>query len=222
MQNFFNIPPETFLQDSILPLMENFFTIMSNHSGTTFPTVNTYVGMLCMRTDENKLYQLIADTVEPVWYMLIDFTKTPTNKEYVDALNSYVDTALNLKAPINNPSFTGNVIVPTLAAGDSSTKAINSAWAQAELAFKAPKESPTFTGTVSVPTPDATDNTAKAVNSAWVKAQGYQVASEVAGLINSAIQTTGKNSQGAKTVEPITAGVPSNAVGADGDIRYQY
>lgn len=36
------------------------------------------------------------------------------------------------------------------------------------------------------------------------------------------VQTTGRNSQGSKTVQPISAGVPSNAVGVDGDIIYQY
>jgi hypothetical protein len=36
------------------------------------------------------------------------------------------------------------------------------------------------------------------------------------------VQTSGRNSQGTKTVQPISAGVPSNAIGVDGDIIYQY
>jgi hypothetical protein len=36
------------------------------------------------------------------------------------------------------------------------------------------------------------------------------------------VQTTGYNSQGFKTVQPVTSGVPSNGVGNNGDIIYQY
>ena len=44
-----------------------------------------------------------------------------------------------------------------------------------------------------------------------------------AGYITAAyVQTAGRNSQGNKTVQSISAGVPSNATGSDGDIIYQY
>ena len=36
------------------------------------------------------------------------------------------------------------------------------------------------------------------------------------------VQTTGYNSQGFKTVQPVSSGVPSNGVGNNGDIIYQY
>jgi hypothetical protein len=36
------------------------------------------------------------------------------------------------------------------------------------------------------------------------------------------VQTTGKNSQGSKTVQAVSAGTPSNSTGDDGDIIYQY
>lgn len=36
------------------------------------------------------------------------------------------------------------------------------------------------------------------------------------------VQTAGQNSQGTKTVQSISAGVPSNATGNNGDIIYQY
>lgn len=36
------------------------------------------------------------------------------------------------------------------------------------------------------------------------------------------VQTIGNNSQGTKTVQSVSAGVPSNAAGVDGDIIYQY
>ena len=40
--------------------------------------------------------------------------------------------------------------------------------------------------------------------------------------VQSYVQTAGQNSQGAKTVQAISAGVPSNATGNNGDIIYQY
>jgi len=36
------------------------------------------------------------------------------------------------------------------------------------------------------------------------------------------VQTAGKNSQGAKTIQTISSGVPSNSSGSNGDIIYQY
>lgn len=36
------------------------------------------------------------------------------------------------------------------------------------------------------------------------------------------VQTTGRNSQGTRSVQSISSGVPSNAIGANGDIIYQY
>lgn len=36
------------------------------------------------------------------------------------------------------------------------------------------------------------------------------------------VQTTGRNSQGNKTVQPLSSGVPANTVGSNGDIIYQY
>ena len=40
--------------------------------------------------------------------------------------------------------------------------------------------------------------------------------------VNNTVQTAGQNSQGAKTVQPTSAGVPSNSTGNNGDIIYQY
>lgn len=72
---------------------------------------------------------------------------------------------------------------------------------------KANIDSPTFTGTPAVPNPPAGDNSTKIVNTNY--------------LVNY-VQAQGYNSQGAKIVEPMANGVPSNLVGSNGDIRYQY
>lgn len=72
---------------------------------------------------------------------------------------------------------------------------------------KAPKASPTFTGTPAAPTASAGTNTTQLATTAFVQ---------------TAIQTAGQNSQGTKTVQSVSAGVPSNATGNNGDIIYQY
>ena len=73
-------------------------------------------------------------------------------------------------APLVNPTFTGNVIVPTPAVGNDSTTAASTAFVQAALTFKAPLVNPTFTGIVTVPTPAVGDNTTTAASTAFVQA----------------------------------------------------
>lgn len=58
-----------------LPLINAAFQILlSNSSGTAFPTENTVIGMTCFRTDQSKLYRLIDAT--PTWKLEFDFAKT--------------------------------------------------------------------------------------------------------------------------------------------------
>ena len=84
----------------------------------------------------------------------------------------YSVTQVTGAAPINNPTFTGTVTVPTPSgATDASTKGYvdtglalkaDAAATTAALALKANLASPTFTGTVTVPTPSgATDASTK-------------------------------------------------------------
>lgn len=55
-----------------------------------------------------------------------------------------------------------------------------------------------------------------------ITAGGTGASTSAQALVNLGVEVSGRNSQGTKIVEPITAGVPSNAIGIDGDIRYQY
>ena len=59
-------------------------------------------------------------------------SSSSTNEQYASAKAVYDNLAL--KAPANNPTFTGTVIVPTASEGDSSTKAANTAFVQKEIA----------------------------------------------------------------------------------------
>lgn len=72
MQSFQDIPENTTLVNSRTPLLNNILTALSSSSGTAFPTANLQVGMLCFRTDQNKLYQLKDAT--PTWYLLLDLS----------------------------------------------------------------------------------------------------------------------------------------------------
>lgn len=74
MQQYTDIPETTTLEDSRALLLANDKTALSNSSGTAFPTADLQVGMLCFRTDENKLYQL-KDTT-PTWVLIMDLSGT--------------------------------------------------------------------------------------------------------------------------------------------------
>lgn len=76
MQSFVAIDSATTLAASLAQILNNDKTIMSCSSGTAFPTTNLQVGMLCLRTDQNKLYQL-QDTT-PTWVLLADLAYSAT------------------------------------------------------------------------------------------------------------------------------------------------
>lgn len=84
MQNYKEIHSGITLTHSRAFLVENEKTIMSNNSGTAFPTSDLELGMNCYRSDQKKLYSLI-DEENQEWKLAFDLTKTATNKEYVDA-----------------------------------------------------------------------------------------------------------------------------------------
>ncbi len=83
MQQFVSIGSGEKLTDSRQEIVNNDLTVMSCNSGTSFPTTNLEVGMFCLRTDLNQLFQL--EDMAPTWKMVFDLSKTATNKEYVDA-----------------------------------------------------------------------------------------------------------------------------------------
>lgn len=94
MQSYTEIPSSQSLQSSLALLLNNDKTSMSNSSGTAFPTTNLQVGMLCYRTDQNKLY--VLKDVTPTWSLIWDFnapavTRGPTIGGGAD-LNTYTTT----------------------------------------------------------------------------------------------------------------------------------
>lgn len=61
MQKYTEIDENKTLRESRELLLNNDKTGISCNSGPAFPTINLQPGMLCFRTDEQKLYQLNAD-----------------------------------------------------------------------------------------------------------------------------------------------------------------
>lgn len=76
MQNFNDIPEDQSLTDSRLVLLNNLKTVLSNFSGTVFPTQNLQQGMFCYRSDEGKFYGL--RTLPSDWILVLDLSKSFT------------------------------------------------------------------------------------------------------------------------------------------------
>lgn len=58
MQSFKEIQGQDNIKNSRTTINDSIKTVMSNHSGTAFPTTNLQVGMKCYRTDLGKTYTL--------------------------------------------------------------------------------------------------------------------------------------------------------------------
>lgn len=74
-QGSVTINSEQTLKDSLPLINAALQVLLSNSSGTAFPTENTVIGMTCYRTDQSKLYRLISDT-PTTWKLEFDFAKT--------------------------------------------------------------------------------------------------------------------------------------------------
>jgi len=128
MQSYLDIPESESLTNSRLKLLNNILTTMSCSSGTVFPTTNLQVGMMCLRTDEMKLYQLKDAT--PTWKLIFNLNKTATDKEYVDAsLSNYSSTLTGAVTTI----LSANLATSRALVSDGSGKVAASAITAAEL-----------------------------------------------------------------------------------------
>lgn len=70
MQNYTEVALTQTIKNSLSLLLNNDKTALSCSSGTTFPTTNLQVGMLCFRTDQNMLYELA--NAAPTWVLIAD------------------------------------------------------------------------------------------------------------------------------------------------------
>lgn len=131
MQSYTEIASTTKLNASLTPLLNNTKTVMSNSSGTAFPTANLQIGMACFRTDDNSLY-LLKSTGPSVWTKVADADQTYVDKEYTD-------TQLGTKqATITGGATTiatTNLTVSRALASDASGKVVVSGTTSVELGY---------------------------------------------------------------------------------------
>lgn len=78
-------------------------------------------------------------------------------------------TALDLKANIASPTFTGDPKAPTPAPGDNDTSIATTAFVTTAISTKADLTSPTFTGDPKAPTPAPGDNDTSIATTAFVQ-----------------------------------------------------
>jgi hypothetical protein len=98
MQNFTDIPSSRTLSDSLIEILNNDKTAISCNSGTTFPTTNQQVGMLCYRTDQLKLYQLIGTNPDN-WRYIMDLA-SGIDAQFAAKLNAAAYTAADVLAKL--------------------------------------------------------------------------------------------------------------------------
>lgn len=136
-------------------------TVTGNISASTAPSVGAHL--------TNKTY------VDQHLALKADLTYVDSEISNLLTEGEPVKEALDLKAPINNPTFTGTVqATVTIQQGDNSTKVATTQWVQTELASvlpaKAPLNAPAFTGSPTlVVTPDLSDDSSKIPTTAWVR-----------------------------------------------------
>jgi hypothetical protein len=99
-QDFTPIQSTDTLAASLPVLNENLVCLLSNFSGTSFPTTNIVVGMECYRSDQQKTYRL-KSTGPSVWVLVENATQTYLSQELADARyfvqNAYIKANLGLQ-----------------------------------------------------------------------------------------------------------------------------
>ncbi|MET4190674.1 MULTISPECIES: hypothetical protein [unclassified Bradyrhizobium] len=83
-QDFTPIQSTDTLAASLPVLNENLVCLLSNMSGTSFPTTNLVVGMACYRSDQNKTYRL-KSTGPSVWSLVENTGQSYLSQELADA-----------------------------------------------------------------------------------------------------------------------------------------
>ena len=106
MQNFTDIPSSRTLSDSLDDILNNDKTSLSNSSGTAFPTTQLQVGMLCCRTDLQRLY-LLTKLSPPTWRYVADL-KADADDQFKTKLNASAYTATDVLAKVKSVDGSGS------------------------------------------------------------------------------------------------------------------
>ncbi|MDR9847005.1 hypothetical protein [Herbaspirillum huttiense] len=161
MQNYTEIKESEWVRDSLVELLNNDKSILSNHAGTAFPTVNLQLGMLCLRVDSMVIFQLTS--LSPVtWSKFFDLNR--------------------IAAYLDSPEFTGTPTVPAMTDTiNNSTQIATTAFAQAVLALKVLKTGATLTGPLEAKG-GFTSNGLNATNTGYKLADGRDLGSLLVGI----------------------------------------
>lgn len=169
-QNFPAIPSTTLISDSLQLLIDRDAAAASNFSGTAFPTANLIVGMMCHRTDLQKIY-ILRSTGPDVWSFMADVGATDTVAAKATTLNTGRNFVIAGDGTSNTVSFNGSAAVTltlTLAASGVTAGTYSKVTVDAKgrvtvgaaLASADLPQSPTLTGTITGQTLRATATTA--------------------------------------------------------------
>ena len=127
MQEFNKLATTEAVNVYLPKLDNNVQSVASNFSGTSFPTSNLLVGMVCTRTDDNNnRYQLISDN--PVTWQLLP------SKSYVDgAISDAVGKITTYTGATSTANGTGGLVpAPTKGQQDSYYLSADGTWKQVQ------------------------------------------------------------------------------------------
>lgn len=103
MQYYNPLLPTGLISDDRQVINDNMESIITDFSGTAFPTNNLYAGMKCNRTDQSKVYQLQNDLA--TWKLFYDYSGTEiivpkANKAVLDGDGNPINTTYLKSVPV--------------------------------------------------------------------------------------------------------------------------
>lgn len=117
MQGFTNIAAADLISLSRQKILDNLNTIMSNSSGSTYPTANLQQGMLFYNTT-NKCFYVLEDVATPTWTKVLDLLNP-----FGTAAGATTATKLQTARNINGVAFDGSKDITITAAASGGNAA---------------------------------------------------------------------------------------------------
>lgn len=112
MQKFTDFSANDYLNVGIPKLYDDILTVLSQSSGTSFPTTNLNVGMVCYRTDQKKTYRLTEMKGEtPTWTVCEADAYDPGYAEFDKNGNSITETYSKKMDEIFTIDSKGNIVL---------------------------------------------------------------------------------------------------------------
>lgn len=144
-----------------LPILESDVTNLVTDLGNKEPKITGGTASQYWRGD--KSWQTLDKAA-------VGLTNVDNTSDVSKPVSTATQNALNLKADLASPVFSGNPTAPTATAGTSTTQIATTAFVTAADALKANIASPTLTGTPAAPTASPSTNTTQIATTAFVAA----------------------------------------------------